>query len=137
MNTAIQFDELTSENEDQENYEQMISPMLEGWLPVFRQALNADKQNLPILHTSLKNVALMAWLAAKGNIPVSRQIIDGFREIFLIIRKNVLENQPGCNMTAEIRTQLEKSNMRLAKAITILDLANDPDIAALFPNAEK
>lgn len=135
MNTAINYDEQPFQGEVQENFAEIIQPMLASWLDRFRLIEN-NPEYIPNVLPELGNVACMALLPALGNIPVDQTIIEGFREIFKITRHNILES-PACTfLTQEERNKYERSNMRLAKAITVLDIANDQEIAEIFTSAE-
>lgn len=136
MNAAISYDEQPFQREDQLNFAGILQPMLASWLALFRRAAIAPeyvRDTLPVLG----NVALMAWLPAKSHIPVDQDIIENFREIFKITRHNILENPAGAALKHEERERYERFNIRLAKAITVLDLANDKEIAGIFTSAEK
>lgn len=136
MNTAINYDEQPFEKEDQENFADIISSMLASWLDLFRhREVNPEyvSKTLPVLG----NAALMAWLPARSNIPVDQAVIEGFREIFKITRHEILENPAYDFLSYEDRNKYEKFNMRLAKAITVLDIANDAEIAEIFTSAAR
>lgn len=136
MNTAINYDEQPFPGEDQQNFAAIIQPMLTSWLASFRRAAD-NPEDVPETLPALGNAALMAWLPAKGNIPVDQAIIEGFREIFKITRHKILENPACASLIEGEREKYERFNMRLAKAITVLDIANDKEIAGIFASAGK
>lgn len=136
MNTCIYFDEKPFPGEDEQNFAALVQPMLDSWLPAFR-SFEAKPGKIDEILPILGHAALMAWLPAKNNIAVEQSVIESFREIFKIARHKILENPDFPPLSDRDRASLERANMRLAKAITILDLANDPGIAELFPCVKR
>lgn len=132
MNTAIKYDDRVFYAEDSENLEDILSAMRKRWETIFTPG-----HGIAEIARELRNVALMAWLPAKNNIPVSGDTIESFRAIFMFVKHSVLANSNRADISPRERASLEKSNLRLAKAIAILDIANDPGIASLFPFSEN
>lgn len=129
MNIAISGYDIPAD-ESGNIFEQILIPLIDA------VKMEIDINHIPRLMIAnmlpnLRKISFMAFISVKYNIPVRQEVIERLRMIYKYLDAG-MDKSIRIEISEDAPQEFEKIEKRLAIAISILDIANDPGIQALF-----